>query len=111
MGGNSGREVAGGFFEVAQEMFHADFFRFFRLDGGGDVHERFCCCSSVVFDFFDGKVGVCGDSLRGVDRVDMDDDEDWVGDVISQESVDGEIGASELGTGMIPPNDFFTGYA
>jgi hypothetical protein len=70
----------------------------------------FSCCCAVVFDFFDSKVGVRGDSLGGVDRVDVDNDEDWVGDVVPEESVDGQVGATELGTGMIPSNNLFTGY-
>jgi hypothetical protein len=74
------------------------------------MHKSFGCCCPVVFDFFNGKVGVCGDSLGGVDRVDVDDDEDRVWDVIPEESVDGEIGAAEFGTRVVPSDDFFTGY-
>ena len=76
----------------------ANFFRFFGFNGGGDVHKGFCCYCSIVFDSLDGKNRRLGVSLCGVDRVATADDKDWVGYVISQESVRGEIRALEVGT-------------
>jgi hypothetical protein len=88
LGSDARRKVARRLFEVTEEMFYADFFGFFGFDGGGDMDKCFGCCGAIVFDFFNGKVGVCGDSLGGVNRVDVDDDEDWVRNVIPEKSVD-----------------------
>lgn len=40
-------------------------------------------CCAVIFDFFDGEVGVCGDTDCGIVAcgIDVYDDEDWIGDV------------------------------
>ena len=50
------------------------------------MDKGFRSCCSVVFDFFDSEVGVCGDATEsGIVGcgVYVDDDEDWVGDVTS----------------------------
>lgn len=75
------------------------------------MDECFRGCCSVVFDFFDCKVGICGDADGWVAgcSVDVDDDEDWVWNKVSEKFVDGEIGTTEFGAGMIPSDDLFTG--
>ena len=55
------------------------------------MHECFARCCAVVFDFFDRKVGVCGDPVGRVDIVDVNYDEDGIGDVVAEESVNGEV--------------------
>ena len=74
-------------------MFDADFLGFFRFDEGGDVDESFGRGGAVVFDFFDRKVGVRGDAdCRIVARgVDVDYDEDGIGDVAAEEFVDAQV--------------------
>jgi len=57
------------------------------------VHECFGRGGAVVFDFFDRKVGVRGDAdCRIVARgVDVDYDEDGIGDVAAEEFVDAQV--------------------
>lgn len=55
------------------------------------MDECFRGCSSVIFDFFNCKVCVCGDSEGWICGIYVDYYEDWVGDVVSKKFVDGEI--------------------
>jgi hypothetical protein len=43
-----GEGTDGVVFDVAEEVFDADFLGFFGLDLGGDVGECFGCCGSVL---------------------------------------------------------------
>jgi hypothetical protein len=99
-------------FKISKEVFYTDFFCFFCFDDRGDMDECFRGRGAVVFDFFDCKVGVCGDTDCGIVLcgIDMDYDEDWIGNVITEEFVDGEIGSTKFGTGMVPSDYLLAGY-
>ena len=74
------------------------------------MDKGFTRCGAVVFDFFDGKVGVCGDSESWVCVVDVDYDEDGVGNVVSEEFIDCKIRTTEFRPGMVPSYNLFSGW-
>lgn len=63
---------------------------------------------TYVFDFFDGKIGVCGDA----DCVwpDIDNDHDWTCDELLEEIVDLLVRGAQFWASMIPSDHAFFGY-
>ena len=90
-------------FDVPKQVLDADLFRFFGADLRRDVLEGFGGGGAVVVNFLDGAVSLGG--KPDVLQLDVDDHEDRLGTVVSDQVVDEDVVLVELGSRVVPPDD------